>query len=434
MIPTFSQKKTGRSARVEPNCLANASTVERKSCRQRSVFRTDLIIGTGDVFCSQACYKEYIQKISWNTVYCAHCGKELRVSTHVMNESKTGNFFCNQSCAAQFNNKLRTKTEEEKQRTSESLRKRYPRFEKILSVVNTTEDTAPKVLYKKPPLGIIVEITKTQKLKKEIATKPKKEPRPKHIKQEKVKKEVSVKPPKPPKPVKVCRVCGQQHCTYPTICRAMKDKGRIQNLTIVGFDTSKYGTFEVYDEYFRLQYELYEEYHIKEKSLMMIAKEHNFSFQRLSVVFNFLKIPKRNVSDAQCLAIRLGRVSIPIIKENYTKYKFKHGWHTSWEGESWYFRSSYEENYMMYLDEQKTHYKGEGYLKIPYYNTEKGRIATAHPDFYFPDTNTIVEVKSMGTLIGHEQEMDDKFKRYRELGYTAHLLLDHVMYEDYKFV
>lgn len=415
MIPTFSQKKTGRSARVEPNCLASVSTVGRKSCRQKSVFKTDSIIGTGDVFCSQACYKEYIQKISWNTVYCAHCGKELRISTHVMNESKTGNFFCNQSCAAQFNNKLRTKTEEEKQRTSESLRKRYPRFEKILSVVDTAEDTAPKVLYKKPPLGIIVEITKLVKARTEKVAKPKQ-------------RRLTAKN------VNVCSSCGEFSCKYPFICKAIKEKSRIRNLEKLGFDKSKIGTFEVYDEYFRIQHELYEEYHIKQKTLPMIAEERNISFQRLAVIFDFLAIPKRTNSEANVLALQLGRKELSVIKGDGGKYKFKHGWHTSWEGESWYFRSSFEEKYMMYLDKQKTHYKGEGYLKIPYYNTMKGRMAVAYPDFYFPDTNTIVEVKSMGTLVGHEQEMDDKFKRYRELGYTAHLLLDHVMYEDYKFV
>lgn len=49
----------------------------------------------------------------------------------------------------------------------------------------------------------------------------------------------------------------------------------------------------------------------------------------------------------------------------------------------------------------------------------------AIPDFYLPDKNEIVEIKSDYTL--DIQQMRDKFKKYRELGYTATLVLEHTI-------
>ena len=62
-------------------------------------------------------------------------------------------------------------------------------------------------------------------------------------------------------------------------------------------------------------------------------------------------------------------------------------------------------------------------LKISYFDSSSNKIRIAIPDFYIPSTNTIYEIKSSYTF--DEQNMKDKFKEYRKLGYTAILNLEH---------
>ena len=47
----------------------------------------------------------------------------------------------------------------------------------------------------------------------------------------------------------------------------------------------------------------------------------------------------------------------------------------------------------------------------------------AIPDFYIKDENLIVEIKSQFTL--NVQNMKDKAKAYKELGYNFKLILEH---------
>ena len=62
-------------------------------------------------------------------------------------------------------------------------------------------------------------------------------------------------------------------------------------------------------------------------------------------------------------------------------------------------------------------------LRIRYFDTQRGKERFAIPDFYLPETNTIVEIKGSFTL--NEQNMKDKFKKYKELGYNVKLILEH---------
>ena len=62
-------------------------------------------------------------------------------------------------------------------------------------------------------------------------------------------------------------------------------------------------------------------------------------------------------------------------------------------------------------------------IKIQYYDSRLQKIRVAIPDFYIPSTNTIVEIKSTYTL--DVQNMKDKVKKYKELGYDFKLILNH---------
>jgi hypothetical protein len=97
------------------------------------------------------------------------------------------------------------------------------------------------------------------------------------------------------------------------------------------------------------------------------------------------------------------------------------GWHTTWDGKRFYYRSNYELDYMTQLDEQKVPYEVES-LRIKYWNTKEQRFRHAIPDIFIPSTNTIIEIKSKNTL--DQQEMEDKKKAYFSLGYSFKLILD----------
>ena len=70
-------------------------------------------------------------------------------------------------------------------------------------------------------------------------------------------------------------------------------------------------------------------------------------------------------------------------------------------------------------------------LTIPYYDSQMDKVRTAFPDFYLPESNLIVEVKSDYTL--DAQNMVDRFTEFKKLGYNVDLLLEHKHYPDMTF-
>lgn len=62
-------------------------------------------------------------------------------------------------------------------------------------------------------------------------------------------------------------------------------------------------------------------------------------------------------------------------------------------------------------------------LVIPYFDSQKEKYRCAIPDFYIPNQNLIVEIKSNWTL--NKQNMIDKFESYKQLGYNYKLICEH---------
>lgn len=112
-----------------------------------------------------------------------------------------------------------------------------------------------------------------------------------------------------------------------------------------------------------------------------------------------------------------------------TNYKFKSGWHTTWNNKKVYLRSSYELDYAKILDSYKIPYEVEA-KRIEYFDTIKNENRIALPDFYLPELNTLVEIKSSYTL--NLQNMKDKFKKYKELKYKSKLILNKKEVDLYK--
>lgn len=96
--------------------------------------------------------------------------------------------------------------------------------------------------------------------------------------------------------------------------------------------------------------------------------------------------------------------------------------HITWEGTKIYLRSSYEEDYALELDNEKIKYVYEPF-KIDYFDEDLKKSRISIPDFYLPDTNEIVEIKSDFTL--NVPNLISKFYKYINLGYVPKLILEH---------
>jgi hypothetical protein len=137
---------------------------------------------------------------------------------------------------------------------------------------------------------------------------------------------------------------------------------------------------------------------------------------------NFIKklktlgINLRTLSDAQFLLMKNGK------KLNKMPNQYKCGYYNTWNNKQIYYRSSYELDYAKELDEKKINYEVES-LRIVYWDSQKYKQRVAIPDFYLPETNTIVEIK--GGYTYDEQNMKDKKNAYENHGYNFKLILEH---------
>ena len=230
-----------------------------------------------------------------------------------------------------------------------------------------------------------------------------------------------------PKPPPKCRVCGRDKHGKNGICE-LQYFVDTRNLQRMGFDISKIGTEEVFTEWDLLKERLSTLYLVEEKSIPDLIKMFNMtSLNTIHNIFKSLGIKCRNFSECTKNSFKHGKLKPPsglrIPKKDISSYKFAHGWHTTWEGNKVFYRSSYELDYMKELDNAKIPYQGENYLKIEYFDSQLNKKRTAFPDFYLPESNTIVEIKSVWTY--NAQNMIDKVKAYRELGYNFKLILEH---------
>jgi hypothetical protein len=190
------------------------------------------------------------------------------------------------------------------------------------------------------------------------------------------------------------------------------------NLIKIGFDFNQ----PVDTEFYRIQELLFTEYHINKESMLSIMKKYSIpSTRTMDILFRLFDIDSRTLSEGSRLALLTERSS-PSSKPHKIIY------HPAWYGETVLLRSSYEERYAKELDLTKTMYTVEQ-LRIEYFCSINQNTRVAVPDFYLPDTNTIVEVKDTYWL--NEQNMRDKKKAYLSLGYKFMLHLDNVLLDDW---
>jgi hypothetical protein len=204
-----------------------------------------------------------------------------------------------------------------------------------------------------------------------------------------------------------------------TFTKSQFYKNRSPNLIKLGFEYDN----PIESEFLKIQSMLYTEYHIKCESMLTLMKQFNIPSSRtMDIIFRLFDIEARSFSESQSNAISTNRVAIP------SNTKYKNIFHTSWFGETFCLRSSYEEDYAKVLDSTQTKYFVE-HLRIKYFHTTQNRYRIAVPDFYLPETNTIVEVKSDYWL--DESEMRNKKEAYISLGYNFKLNLEHQLLENW---
>jgi|688.fasta_scaffold592742_2 hypothetical protein len=197
-------------------------------------------------------------------------------------------------------------------------------------------------------------------------------------------------------------------------------KNKSPNLLKLGFDYNN----NPESEFLKIQSMLYTEYHIKCESMLTLMKQFDIpSSKTMDTVFRLFDIEARSFSEANINAIMSSRSLPHTAKNTFTGIH-----HKSWFGETFYLRSTYEEEYANILDTAQIKYFVE-HLRIKYFHKTQNRYRIAVPDFYLPESNAIVEVKSSYWL--DIDEMLNKKEAYLDLGYKFHLQLDHKLLENW---
>ena len=202
--------------------------------------------------------------------------------------------------------------------------------------------------------------------------------------------------------------------SYQSFCNSQLFKRKSKNLERLGFNY----TLDSKSEFLKIQKLLYQEYHIKCESMITIMKKYEIpSSKTMDTLFKLFDIESRSLSSAQTNALAVGRSDI---HENF-KFTSKQQWHKTWDEKDVFLRSSHELAFAKQLDEKKIKYDTEC-MRILYFDSSQEKFRVAIPDFYLPETNTIVEIKSEYWL--DLSNMKDKSDEYKKLGFNFQLIVD----------
>ena len=190
----------------------------------------------------------------------------------------------------------------------------------------------------------------------------------------------------------------------------------------MGFDSTKIGTKEVKKEFNRVSKMIYNLYWNENYSLTDLAQKFNYKRIIPAKTMDNLEIPRRSFSESNKIALLTGKRNLQSPKHNHIfKNKIIH--HITWDGREVCLRSSYEEDFANLLDLKQIKYYVEK-IRIKYLDTTRnGEERIAVPDFYLPDTNELIEIKSDFTL--DIENLILKFEEYKKNGYTPKLILEH---------
>lgn len=215
------------------------------------------------------------------------------------------------------------------------------------------------------------------------------------------------------KPLKFCKICGSENCNK-ALCHSLISNSLYKKLITMGMDKCTIGTDKIFQEVARIRDVLINDYILDEKSNTVIAEQYDLNFPaNVKDLLKFFDIPRRTISQGVSLAYKKGRLT-----PNTSHLKYKSGWHTTWNNEKVFYRSSYELNYCNMLDKQQTAYMIES-LRIPYIDCN-GINRIYVPDFYLKNENKIVEIKSTYTAC-IDSNLKLKLEAAKLMGYDVEL-------------
>lgn len=138
---------------------------------------------------------------------------------------------------------------------------------------------------------------------------------------------------------------------------------------------------------------------------------------------NFIKILRRFIPLRTTKeGLKFSSITKPVVIEDGF---FDSGLHTTWDGKTVSYRSSYELDLCRELDAGRIPYLVEG-ITVDYYDSVLKKERFAIPDFYLPEQNLIIEVKSSFTF--DKTNMLDKVAAYTAEGYDFILEYEHKSY------
>jgi hypothetical protein len=215
-----------------------------------------------------------------------------------------------------------------------------------------------------------------------------------------------------------CKICGANNCNREHFFCQHPGKRNLL-IKMFGFDKSKLNSLEALKEFDKIKEVIEYKYLSQKMSSIEIGKEFGFKFpDTFWKIMRFFNIPRRSWSEARMEAIIQDKIHFYDGNPRY-----KQGWHTTWNGKRIYYRSGYELDYAKKLDEEKVNYEVEK-IRITYWDSELKKTRVAIADFYFPEQNLIVEIKSNFTF--KVKEMYDKVREYINYGYKFKLIIDFV--------
>lgn len=208
---------------------------------------------------------------------------------------------------------------------------------------------------------------------------------------------------------RVCSVCGTVGCTNP-ICKIYSFRHEYELAKRFGMHYNNKGTLQHIAQYDVIRENIVKALKEVDNSLCKFMIKYNIP--EIKTALNFLKSFNIHCNKDVLLSKNVKR--------------FCRGYHTTWENKTYFYRSSYELEYMKYLDEQRVSYEAATKM-FTYYNTQLARLCKAYPDIILPQQKTVVEIKSFYTY--NQQEMKDKQKAYEHQGYKFKLILEHEEYD-----
>ena len=216
-----------------------------------------------------------------------------------------------------------------------------------------------------------------------------------------------------------CLICGAPlgKCRRPEVCRLGT---AFENFVrYLGFDRSALGSERAYEEFDRIRDWLHDLYWNRNMSVPDITRLAGYEHGHK----NFVKVVRRFIplrSRAEGQKTKYGELA----RHPETSI-FRTGIHETWDGRLVTYRSSYELDLCESLDAGRIEYFTEC-MTIDYYDSVAERTRFAVPDFYLPEFNVIIEVKSAFTF--DPRNMLDKAKAYVENGFDFVLEYEHKSY------